>query len=143
MKKTTILFASHDQRNLKSVNISTNLIRFRKLILLIAGAIFVGLMLVIILLFGQYLNGNEQLALLSQKIKSMHILASKIDTNLVREKFSDIDKQLLRINNSLKERGLRAVFKEGEGGEQDHDIGSFDGHHHRGGLWRRVFGAGK
>lgn len=126
MKKTTILFASHDQRNLKSVNISTNLIRFRKLILLIAGAIFVGLMLVIILLFGQYLNGNEQLALLSQKIKSMHILASKIDTNLVREKFSDIDKQLLRINNSLKERGLRAVFKEGEGGEQDHDIGSFD-----------------
>ena len=126
MKKTTVLFVSHDQKNMRPVSVSTNLLRFRKLILLAAGAIFVGLTLIIILLVGQYLNGNQQLALLSQKIRSMHILASKIDTNLVREKFSHIDQQLLNINNSLKERGLRAVFKEGIGGEPDHDIGSFD-----------------
>ena len=52
----------------------------------------------------------------------MHLTIEKLDTGTIRQKFTDIDKELLTINNYLKARGIKSPIKGPEGGEEDNDV---------------------
>ena len=68
--------------------------------------------------FQQY----QSRVILSQQLNSMHSAVAKVDSSTVRKKLMNIDRQLSTINDFLKARGVRTLYKENQGGEEDSDV---------------------
>ena len=125
-KKTTILFIDKNARISKPVQVSTRLVAHWKKYFVAVSLMFMGLISIIAYLALSKFSQVKQPQSLSQKTYSVKNTIVEIDTNAVRKKFSTIDKELVTINNYLKARGIRPVFKAAEGGEADSDIISTD-----------------
>lgn len=125
-EKTTILFVNQHANGIKPLQVSSNLILNWKKYLFGIVLIFLGLIGTIVFLSNNNLQQYEKEANLSFKLKNMHQIFSQVDTNALRKKFNKIDEDLSTINHYLKARGIKPVFKQGEGGEADNDIISGD-----------------
>ncbi|MEO6812368.1 MAG: M23 family metallopeptidase [Ginsengibacter sp.] len=124
--KTTILFVNHNQKVIKPIQVSSKLILNWKKYAFAVFLVFSSLITVIVYLASGKIKENKQIMALTQKLHSVHFLSRQVDTNAIREKFSNIDKELVNINSSLKARGIKAVFIEPQGGEADNDPQSID-----------------
>ena len=77
---------------------------------------------VIVFLTSNNIQQIQSQETLSQKLQLMHLTIEKLDTSTIRKKFTDIDKELLTINDYLKARGIKSPIKGPEGGEEDNDV---------------------
>ncbi len=125
-EKTTVLFVNKNAQGIKPMQISSKLILNWKKYLAAMLLVFFGLIGVIIFLTSDNLKQSQIREALAQKIQSIHITYAQVDTNAIREKFTNIDKELITINGYLKARGIKSTLKVPEGGEEDHDIISTD-----------------
>lgn len=121
-EKTTILFVNKNQQAIKPIQVSNSLIINWKKYLSALSLLFFTLIGIIIYLTSHYIQQNKLQEVFSQRINAMHLQMDQVDTNAVRQKFTNIDKQLSTINGFLKARGIKTVFKGERGGETDHDI---------------------
>ncbi len=125
-EKTTILFVNKNQQAIKPFQVSSGLILNWKKYLLALSFIFFSLIATIVYLTSNKIEQNKLREALTLKLNSIHTQVAEVDTNLVRQKFTKIDKELTTINGFLKARGIQAAFKGSQGGEADNDIISTD-----------------
>lgn len=125
-EKTTILFVNKNAQAIRPIQVSSNLILNWKKYLVAISLVFFALIAVIVGLTSANIQQYQLQAKLSDKLHSMHQVFTGVDTNAIRKKFTKIDEDLSTINHFLKARGIKTVFKEGEGGEVDNDIISSD-----------------
>ena len=121
-EKTTILFVNKNQKAFKPMQVSNGLILHWKKYLtgiVVTFLILTGAVVYLISLHGQEMI--KQIAL-SQKLHKMHTVVSTVDTASLRNKFSKIDTELHSINKYLKERGIKPVINQPEGGDTDDDV---------------------
>lgn len=121
-EKTTILFVNKNQKAFKPMQVSNGLILHWKKYLtgiVVTFLILTGAVVYLISLHGQEMI--KQIAL-SQKLHKMHAVVSTVDTASLRNKFSKIDTELHSINKYLKERGIKPVINQPEGGDTDDDV---------------------
>lgn len=117
--KTTILLVSKNQKAIKPRQISGNVILnwkkyvalFTVVILLLCGGI-------VYLVKDRQDHLDKQLSL-KNKIQQLHQTFEDMDTLAIREKFSNIDKELETINAYLKARGINQTIKVPQGGEEN------------------------
>ena len=121
-EKTTILFVSKTSQAIKPIQVSSKLIMHWKKYIVAISLIFISLIGIIVFLTSNKFHQDQIQEVLSKKIHSMHLLISEVDTSAMKEKFTNIDKELITINGYLKARGIQTVFKEPQGGEEDSDI---------------------
>lgn len=109
--KTTILFVNKGPSVLKPIQISSkHLLNWKKYLAILSG--FFGLLVTIIVCLVIYnIRQSESQENLTKKLITMHALLEQVDTGAVRKKFTNIDKELLAINSSLKARGIQTTFK--------------------------------
>lgn len=125
-EKTTVLFVNKNQKAFKPMQVSNRLILHWKKYLTGVVIAFLALLASIIYLVSLQ---NEQLLrqlTLSNKLHKMRNLFTQVDTSAMREKFTKIDTELSSINDYLKQRGIKPVITEPEGGEADNDVISDD-----------------
>lgn len=125
-EKTTILFVNKNAQGIKPMQISSGLILNWKKYLAGLSIIFIALIGVIVYLSSHTIQQTRAQVVLTNKVETLHTVIEQVDTNAVKVKFSNIDKDLSKINSYLKARGIQAAFKGPEGGEVDHDIISTD-----------------
>ena len=125
-EKTTILFVNKNAQGIKPMHISSKHILNWKKYLIAILAVFLGLIGVIVFLTSNNMRQYQMQVALSQKLRSIHVTYAQVDTNAIRQKFTNIDKELVTINGYLKARGIKSSIKGPEGGEEDHDIISTD-----------------
>lgn len=121
-EKTTILLVNKNQQGIKPIQVSTKLILNWKKYLGAVALLFITLVAGIAYLTKQTIKQDEMRLALSSKLNNMHLLFAEVDTGTIREKFNNIDKELITINKYLETRGLKPVFKESQGGVVDNDI---------------------
>lgn len=121
-EKTTILLVNKNQQGIKPIQISTKLILNWKKYVFAMMLLFLTLIAGIAYLTNQTFKQDEMRAALSTKLNNMHLLFAEVDTNTIREKFDNIDKELTTINKYLEKRGVKPVFKDAQGGVVDNDI---------------------
>ncbi|MDP4283015.1 MAG: M23 family metallopeptidase [Bacteroidota bacterium] len=121
-EKTTVLFVSKNQQSVKPIQISSKIIANWKKYTLAIALFFISLIGIISFLVSNGVKQDKIQVALLQKIKSMHVLFSEVDTAAIREKFTKIDHQLSGINSFLKARGIKTISTDPQGGEEDHDI---------------------
>jgi murein DD-endopeptidase MepM/ murein hydrolase activator NlpD len=121
-EKTTILFVSKASQAIKPIQVSSKLILHWKKYIVVISLIFISFIGIIVFLTSNKFHQDQIQEVLSKKIHSMHLLISEVDTSAMKEKFTNIDKELTTINGYLKARGIQTVFKEPQGGEEDSDI---------------------
>lgn len=125
-EKTTILFVNKNAQGIKPMHISSKHILNWKKYLIAILAVFLGLIGVIVFLTSNNMRQYQMQVALAQKLRSIHVTYAQVDTNAIRQKFTNIDKELVTINGYLKARGIKSSIKGPEGGEEDHDIISTD-----------------
>ncbi len=125
-EKTTILFVNKNAQGIKPLQVSSKLILNWKKYLAAVLLVFAGLIAAIVFLTSNNMKQSQIREALAQKLQSMHVTFAQVDTNAIRDKFTNIDKELLTINGYLKARGIKSTLKVAEGGEEDHDIISTD-----------------
>lgn len=125
-EKTTILFVNKNAQGIKPLQVSSKLILNWKKYLAAILLVFAGLIAAIVFLTSNNMKQSQIREALVQKLQSMHVTFAQVDTNAIRDKFTNIDKELLTINGYLKARGIKSTLKVAEGGEEDHDIISTD-----------------
>lgn len=125
-EKTTVLFVNKDARGIKPMKISSGLILNWKKYLAALSFIILALIGTIIYLSSRSIQQQQKQVVLTKKVETLHTVIEQVDTNAVREKFSNIDKELSNINSYLKARGIKPAFKGPEGGEPDDGIISTD-----------------
>lgn len=125
-EKTTILFVNKNAQGIKPMQISSGLILNWKKYLAGLSIIFIALISAIVYLSSHTIQQIKAQVVLTNKVQTLHTVIEQVDTNAVKIKFSNIDKDLSKINSYLKARGIQAAFKGPEGGEADHDIISTD-----------------
>ncbi|MEO7315489.1 MAG: M23 family metallopeptidase [Ginsengibacter sp.] len=121
-EKTTILLVNKNQQGIKPIQISTRLILNWKKYVGAIVLLFFTLIAGIGYLANDAIRQIEMQANLSAKINNMHVLFAEVDTVAIREKFNNIDKELIIINKYLETRGVKPVFKDAHGGIVDNDI---------------------
>ena len=121
-EKTTILFVNKNPQAIKPIQVSNNLIVNWKKYLSAISLLFFTLIGTIVYLTSHYIQQNKLQEVLSQKLQVMHLEMNQVDITAVRQKFTNIDKQLSTITGFLKARGIQSVSKGEQGGEADHDI---------------------
>ena len=121
-EKTTILLVNKNQQGIKPIQISTRLILNWKKYVGAVVLLFFTLIAGIAYLANDAIRQLEMRADLSAKITDMHELFAEVDTVGIREKFNNIDKELIIINKYLETRGVKPVFKDARGGIVDNDI---------------------
>ena len=121
-EKTTILLVNKNQQGIKPIQISTRLILNWKKYVGAIVVLFFTLIAGIGYLANDAIRQIEMQANLSAKINNMHVLFAEVDTVAIREKFNNIDKELIIINKYLETRGVKPVFKDAHGGIVDNDI---------------------
>jgi len=109
--KTTILFVNKGPSVLKPIQVSSKHLLNWKKYLAVLSLLFCCLVAIIIFLVIYNIQQSEFQENLSKKLTKMHALLAEIDTSAVRKKLTDIDKELLIINSSLKARGIQTTFK--------------------------------
>lgn len=119
--KTTILFVDKGPQNLKPLHISSNLLLNWKMYLAALFLFFLCLISAIIFLITSNVQQHKSSEILSQKINSLHRKLEQVDSNALRKKLTNINKQLSAINNFLKARGIQTVYKESLKDEADSD----------------------
>ncbi len=124
--KTTILFVNKSQQAIKPIQISSKLIVNWKKYIAAIFLLFICLIGTIVYLGSDKIKQSQLQESLTKKLQSMHVSMAEADTNAIREKFTKINEELSGINRSLKARGVKAVFNEPQGGEEDSDILSID-----------------
>lgn len=125
-EKTTVLFVNKDARGIKPMKISSGLILNWKKYLAALSFVILALIGTIIYLSSRSIQQQQKQVVLTKKVETLHTVIEQVDTNAVREKFSNIDKELSNINSYLKARGIKPAFKGPEGGEPDDGIISTD-----------------
>lgn len=121
-EKTTILLVNKNQQGIKPIQVSTKLILNWKKYLGAVALLFLTLIAGIAYLTKQTIKQDEMRLALSSKLNNMHLLFAEVDTGTIREKFNNIDKELITINKYLETRGVKPVFKDAQGGVVDNDI---------------------
>src|SRR3982750_2257937 len=109
--KTTILFVNKGPSVFKPIHVSSKLLLHWKKYLM-ASILFI-LLLVgsVVYLAINNLKQYQFQELLTKKLSATYNLLSGTDTNSVRKKLADINKELLIINGSLKARGIQTTVK--------------------------------
>ena len=125
-EKTTVLFVNKNAQGIKPMQISSGLILNWKKYLAGLSLIILTLISVIVYLSSHTIQQSKAQVVLTNKVETLHTVIEQVDTNAVKVKFSNIDKDLSKINSYLKARGIQAAFKGSEGGDVDHDIISTD-----------------
>jgi murein DD-endopeptidase MepM/ murein hydrolase activator NlpD len=125
-EKTTILFVNKDSKALKPLQVSSNLLSNWKKYLAGIFLIFFALIGTIIYLTSSSMQQTVLRNRLTEKIHSFHSIFAQLDTNALRTKFSNIDKELSTINGYLRARGIQPASKGPKGGEADNSIISAD-----------------
>jgi murein DD-endopeptidase MepM/ murein hydrolase activator NlpD len=125
-EKTTILFVNKHAQGIKPMQVSSKLILNWKKYLTAVLLVFLGLIAAIVFLTSNNLQQYKLQEALAKKIQYIHVSYAQVDTNAIRKKFTNIDKELSTINGYLKARGIRSSIKEPQGGEEDSDIISTD-----------------
>jgi murein DD-endopeptidase MepM/ murein hydrolase activator NlpD len=121
-EKTTILFVHKGAKNLRPVQISSKLLfNWKKYLAGISLFFFVLIGTIAYLIYNNIQQYQSQV-ILSQKLNSMHSAVAEVDSSTVRKKLMNIDRQLSTINDFLKARGVRTLYKENQGGEEDSDV---------------------
>lgn len=121
-EKITILFVGKNQKAVKPKQVSGRLIanwkKYTAVFILIIGS------LVVILSHMYTLRVQQQDTELSlrNKIKDLHRSFAEVDTAAIKEKFTNIDKELESINHYLKARGIKTQLKAAEGGPESDAI---------------------
>lgn len=121
-EKATILFLTKNQKTIRPGKVSGSIIlNWRKYLL--------SFLLVTIVLFGAigYLLKDRAQQIQAQQdlrhtIQELHLSFAELDTNAIRERFQNIDKQLETINKYLKDRGIRKVITLPQGGEEEGEL---------------------
>jgi len=121
-EKTTILFVNKNSQALKPIQVSSSLIINWKKYLSALSLLFIILIGTIIYLVSDNMRQNKPQETLSTKLKYTQPETVTVDTNVVRQKFTKIDKELSTINDFLKARGIKAAFNKSQGGETDNDM---------------------
>ena len=121
-EKTTVLLVNKNQQGIKPIQISTRLILNWKKYLGAIVLLFFTLIAGIAYFANNAIKQVEMRAALSDKINNMHELFAEVDTSTIREKFNNIDRELITINKYLETRGVKPVFKDAQGGIGDNDI---------------------
>ncbi|HEY6974644.1 MAG TPA: M23 family metallopeptidase [Chitinophagaceae bacterium] len=121
-QKTTLLFVHKGPQNVKPVQISSKLILNWRKYILVATLFFFSLIGIIGYLVYYNIQQNKSQEILAQKLNTMHIMVAQVDSSAVRQKLSNIDKQLSNINGFLKARGIKTVYQDAQGGEEDSDV---------------------
>lgn len=121
-EKTTILFVNKNPQAIKPIQVSSSLIINWKKYLSAISLLFIGLIGTIVYLTNHHMRQTEMQQALSQKLQAMHLEIVKLDTAAVRQKFTNINKQLSTITGFLKARGIQTMVKGHQGGEVDSDI---------------------
>ncbi len=125
-EKTTVLFVNKSSDGLRPVQVSTAIIRnWRKYVAFII-IVFISLVGAVIYLCSNKVQEQKMQLALVAKIHSMHTLFQEVDTSSIRKKFITIDRQMSSINSFLKARGITALVKEPQGGEENSDFTSAD-----------------
>lgn len=125
-EKTTVLFVNKDAKGIKPMKISSGLLLNWKKYLAGISLVFLGLIGTIIYLSSHTIQQQQKQVVLIKKVETLHTAIEQVDTSAVRQKFSNIDKELSTINSYLRARGIKPVFKGPEGGEPDDGIISTD-----------------
>jgi murein DD-endopeptidase MepM/ murein hydrolase activator NlpD len=125
-EKTTVLFVNKDAKGIKPMKISSGLLLNWKKYLAGISLLFLGLIGTIIYLSSHSFQQQQKQIVLIKKVETLHTVIEKVDTSAVRQKFSNIDKELSTINDYLKARGIKSSIKGPEGGEPDDGIISTD-----------------
>ncbi len=125
-EKTTVLFVNKDAQGIKPMKISSGLLLNWKKYLAGISIIFLALIGAVIYLSSHSIQQQKKQVVLTKRVETLHTVIEQVDTNAVKEKFSHIDKELSTINDYLKARGIKPVFKGPEGGEPDDGIISTD-----------------
>ncbi|MEO6682888.1 MAG: M23 family metallopeptidase [Ginsengibacter sp.] len=121
IEKTTILFINKSQQGVKPIQISTKLILNWKKYVAALGFFILTLIAGIVYLTTHTIKQDEIHVALAAKLNNMHVLFEEVDTGTIRQKFSNIDKELTTINKYLETRGVKPVFTESQGGEVDNE----------------------
>ena len=125
-EKTTILFVNKNAQAFKPMQVSNRVIlHWKKYIagVVLAFGILVGSIVYLISLQNEQLL--RQLSL-SKRLHNIRSVFSQVDTSAMKEKFTKINTELSGINEYLKARGIKPVFKGPEGGEGDDAVLSSD-----------------
>jgi murein DD-endopeptidase MepM/ murein hydrolase activator NlpD len=121
-EKTTILFVNRDSNTMKPLQVSNRLLSNWKKYLAAVLLIFFGLVGTVGYLISRNRDEVTASTNLARKLHTLHQALEQIDTSAIKERFSDIDKDLSKINAYLRERGIKPAVKGPEGGEADSDI---------------------
>ena len=121
-EKTTILFVNKNPQAIKPIQVSSSLIINWKKYVSALSLLFIGLIGTIVYLTRHYIQQNKLQQALSQKLLAMHQELREVDTAAVRQRFTNIDKQLSSIQGFLKARGIQTASKGAQGGEAEDDI---------------------
>src|ERR1019366_8480626 len=103
-EKTTVLFVNKNAQGIKPMQVSSKLILNWKKYLAAVLLVFLGLISTIVFLTSNNIQQYQLQEALSKKLQSLHLTFAQVDTNAIREKFTNIDKELLTINGYLKAR---------------------------------------
>ncbi|HUZ60973.1 MAG TPA: peptidoglycan DD-metalloendopeptidase family protein [Hanamia sp.] len=121
-EKTTVLFVNKDAQGIKPMKISSGLLLNWKKYLAGIFIIFLALIGTIVYLSSHSIQQHQKQVVLTKQVETLDTVIEQVDTNAVRDKFANIDKELTTINGYLKARGIKPVFKGPEGGEPDDGI---------------------
>ena len=121
-EKTTILFVNKNPQAIKPIQVSSSLIINWKKYLSALSLLFISLIGVIVYLTSNRIQQSKLQEALAKKLYAIQLEMNEVDTAAVRQRFTNIDKQLSTIKGFLKARGIQTASKGAQGGEADHDI---------------------
>lgn len=121
-EKVTILFVGKNQKAFKPRQVSGRLLANWKKYVVFYILIIGGLVGTISYMYSMHQRQNELESALREKIMDLHQTFAEMDTAAIREKFSNIDREIKTINGYLKARGIKTRVKVPQGGVENHDI---------------------
>lgn len=113
-EKPTIIFVNKDQNAVKPIQVPSRLITdWKKYFFGIAGIFLILISIIFYLTYNQIKLKKSEADLVKQlqiAKATQPIDTPTLDTVGIREKFASLDEKLIKINKSLKARGLKTAF---------------------------------
>lgn len=130
-EKVTILFVGKNQKAVKSKQVSGRVIANWKKYVVVFVLVIGSLIAILSYMYTLSIDQQKKEITLRNEIKDLHQSFAEVDTASIKEKFTNIDKELETINHYLRARGIKSKLKGPEGGPADssflsaEEIGSF------------------
>lgn len=123
--KTSVLFVGTEGKDKRTIQIPTLILLNWKKYLLIGTVAFSILAAVLVFFAYEFVNEHYS-TIYKEKLARANQIRNAIDIDRAKKSFESIDSSFRKINNYLKDRGLKEMKLENAGGPLDIDVSEID-----------------